>query len=101
VRVTVGLPGAGALRAKATARVGKRLRERRVAKRVVDTQAAGLSQVVLALPRKLRELAKRKGGLYSQLEIGFVGPGGKPLRAALDTRFVVHRKKVSRKAGAR
>jgi hypothetical protein len=101
VRVAVGLPGAGSLRAKATARVGKRLRKRRVARHVVAAQAAGLNQVVLALPRKLRVLAKRKGGLYAQLEVGFVGAGGKPLHAALDARFVVHRKKVKPKGGAR
>jgi hypothetical protein len=53
--------------------------------------------VVLALPKKLRGLARRKGGLYAQLDLGFVGPGGKPLKAALDARFLVHSKKAKRK----
>jgi Tol biopolymer transport system component len=101
VQVAVGLPGAGTLRATATARVGKRLRRRRVARHDVQAQTSGLRKVVLALPKGLRGLAKRKGGLYADLDIGFLGAGGKPLHAALDARFVVHRKKVKRKRGGR
>jgi Tol biopolymer transport system component len=101
VRITVGLPGSGTLRAKATARVGTKLRRRRVARHVAQASGPGLRQVVLALPRKLRSLARRKGGLYAQLDINFVGGGGKPLRAALDAKFLVHHKSVKRKRGGR
>jgi hypothetical protein len=99
VRVTVGLPGSGTLLTKATARVGSRLRRRRVARQEAEAPTAGLQKVVLALPRKLRPLARRKGGLYAQLDIGFEGAAGKPLHAALDVRFLVHRKNVKRKRG--
>jgi hypothetical protein len=101
VRITVGLPGSGTLRAKATARVGTKLRRRQVAMHVAQAPGPGLRQVVLALPRKLRSLARRKGGLYAQLDVNFVGAGGKPLRAALDARFLVHHKSVKRKRGGR
>jgi Tol biopolymer transport system component len=91
VRLVVGVPGAGALRATAVARLGKRLHRHRVASGHDRASASGTQKLVLALPRKLRGLAHRKGGLYAQLDLGFEGPGGKPLSAALDVRFLVHR----------
>jgi hypothetical protein len=96
VRVTAGLPGRGTLNAEAAARLGRRLKLRRVASASRLASAAGVQRFDLRLPRKLRGLAHKKGGLYAQLDVDFSGPGGKPLRAALDVRFLVHRKKVKR-----
>jgi hypothetical protein len=94
VRLVVGVPGSGSVRAKATGRLGRHLRKRRVASAHKGAPAAGAQILILHLPKKLRHLAKRKGGLYAQLDVGFEGPSGKPLKAALDVRFLVHRRKV-------
>lgn len=101
VQIAVGLPGAGTLRAKATARVGGHLKRRRVAKRILESAGQGLRKVKLRLAGKLRGLARQRGGLYAQLDLSFVGPGGKPLHAALDARFLVHRKNVKAKGPKR
>lgn len=93
VRVVVGLPGAGALRAKAQARLGRRPKRRQVGGAHRQATAAGVQKLTLQLPRKLRGLAHRKGGLNAEVDVDFSGPGGKPLSAALDVRFVVHARK--------
>jgi hypothetical protein len=80
------------VRAKASARLGRRLRKRRVASVQKHASAAGAQTLILRLPGKLRYLAKRKGGLYAQLDIAFESPAGKPLSAGLDARFLVHRR---------
>jgi Tol biopolymer transport system component len=94
VRVVVGVPGPGAVRAKATGRLGRGRRAHRVASAHKRAPAAGAQALILHLPSKLRHLAKRKGGFYAQLDVGFEGPAGKPLKAALDVRFLVHRRKT-------
>lgn len=94
VRVSVGVPGAGTVRVHATARLGRHLRQHRVASKVRSAAGAGLQRLELVLHGRLRKLARQKSGLYAQLEVGFVGPGGKPLKAALDAKFLVHPKKV-------
>jgi hypothetical protein len=94
VRIVVGVPGSGSVRAKATGRLGRRLRAHRVASAHKRAPAAGAQTLILHLPRKLRYLAKRKGGFYAQLDVGFESPAGKPLKAALDVRFLVHRHKA-------
>jgi hypothetical protein len=94
VRLVVGVPGSGSVRAKATGRLGRHLRRRRVASAHKHASSAGSQTLLLHLPRKLRHLAKRKGGLYAQLDVNFESPTGKPLKAALDVRFLVHRRKV-------
>jgi Tol biopolymer transport system component len=102
VRLAVGVPGSGSVKAEATARLGRRLRERHVSSSSKRAAAAGVQALILALPKKLRHLAKRKGGLYAQLDVGFEGPGGKPLHAAVDVRFLVHRRAVKgRRKGRR
>ena len=99
--MSVGVPGAGTVRVHATAHLGHRLRQRRVASAVRSAVSSGLQRLELVLHGKPRTLAHQKSGLYAQLEVGFVGPGGKPLKAALDAKFLVHPKKVKggRKAG--
>lgn len=96
IKVTVGLPGAGTVTVQAAARVGRRPKLHRVASAQREAPTAGLQRLELGLPRKLHGLARKKGGLYAQLDVDFSGPGGRPLRAAVDARFVVHRKKVRR-----
>ncbi len=88
------MPGAGTVRVHAVARLGRRLRQRRVASAVRSAASAGLQRLELVLQGKPRKLAHQKSGLYAQLEVGFVGPGGKPLKAALDAKFLVHPKRV-------
>lgn len=102
VRVSVGVPGAGTVRVHATARLGRRPGQHRVASAVRSAAGAGLQRLELVLHGERRKLAHQKGGLYAQLEVGFVGPGGKPLKATLDAKFLVHRKKAKgskKKAG--
>jgi len=94
VRLVVGVPGSGSIRAKATARLGRRLRKHQVASVQKSAPAAGAQTLILRLPAKLRRLAKRKGGLYAQLGVAFESPAGKPLTAALDVHFLVHRRKA-------
>jgi hypothetical protein len=96
VRVTVGVPGAGSVGAKAAARPGKKLKLRRVAAAHRNAPGAGVQRLELRLPPKLRGLAHKKGGLNAQLDINFTGPGGKPLHAALDVRFLVHHRKTKK-----
>jgi hypothetical protein len=96
VRVVVGLPGAGTVRVKAKARLGRLLKRRRVTSGHRQAQAAGVVRLNLRLPRKLRPLAHRKGGLNAAVDVAFAGPGGKPLSAALQVRFVVHGKKAKK-----
>ncbi|HEY2054266.1 MAG TPA: hypothetical protein VGH14_10060 [Solirubrobacterales bacterium] len=97
VRLVVGVPGAGAIRAKATARLGRHLRSHQVASTHRAAGVAGPQILLLHLPRKQRQLATRKGGLYAQLDVAFEGPGGKPLKSGIDARFLVHRQKVKGK----
>jgi hypothetical protein len=96
IRVTVGVPGAGTLGVKAAARLGRHLKLRRVGNAHRSSSAPGVQRLDLRLPRKLRGLARKKGGVYAQIDIGFSGAGGRPLRAELDARFVVHRRKAKR-----
>jgi hypothetical protein len=94
VRLVVGVPGAGVVRANATARLGKHLRRHRVARASRRAPTAGAQTLILHLSHKQRKLAKRQGGLYAQLDISFEGPGGKPLKSGIDARFLVHHLKV-------
>lgn len=97
VLLVVGLPGAGTVRAKAEARLGERLKLRRVASAHHYAGTASLQRLTLRLPRKWRSLARRKGGLNAELDVDFAGPGGKPLSVELDARFLVHGAKGKRK----
>jgi hypothetical protein len=97
VRILAGTPGAGTLQARATSRVGAKARMRQVSSGRRHPPAAGLVQLELTLPPKLRKLARRKGGLYTNLGVQFNGPGGKPLKQNLVARFRVHRKTAAKK----
>jgi Tol biopolymer transport system component len=101
VRLVVGLPGAGTVRAKAKARLGQRSKPRRVSSAHRGAKAGGAQRFTLRLPKKLRGLAHRKGGLNAELDVDFIGSGGKPLSAALDVRFLVHSAKSGKGKGAK
>jgi Tol biopolymer transport system component len=97
VRLVVGVPGAGAVRAKASARLGPHLRRHQVAATHRRAGAAGTQTLLLNLSHNQRKLAKRKGGLYAQLDIVFEASGGKPLKSGIDARFLVHHPKGKKK----
>jgi Tol biopolymer transport system component len=101
VRVVATVPGAGALGVSARSPLGPRLRSRVVDSAQRRTSYAGVIRIELDLPRGLRSLSHRKGGLYTALSLQFSGPGGKPLKEKISARFRAHRKKTSTKGKGR
>jgi hypothetical protein len=97
VRIVAGVPGAGSLGVLAKSRVGGRLALRRVGRAQRRAQAAGTLRVNLTLSRKLRKLARRKGGLYTALSVQFAGSGGKPLKQEIVARFRTYSKAKPKK----
>lgn len=87
VMVVASVPGSGKLRALAQAQVGARPRPRHVASSGKRAPGEGVLRLALRLPRRLRPLARRQGGLVGTVRVAFAGPGGKPLHATLDARF--------------
>lgn len=99
VRVVATVPGAGSLEASASSPLGARLHFRQVDAVRRRPGGAGVVRLDLALPRRLRGLSHRKGGLYTSLALHFTGPGGRPLQEQLAARFRAHKKKAKSKAG--
>lgn len=99
VRVVASVPGMGTVSAGATSQLGSGATSRRVSTAHRTARAAGVVRLELSLPRHLRNLARRKGGLYASLGIRFSGPGGKPLEQRLSARFRVHGRASSAKKG--
>lgn len=91
VRIVATVPGAGTLRAGATSELRAGAGPRKVGSAQHRALLAGVVRLELRLPRRLRGLAERKGGLYTSLDVRFSGPGGKPLGQRLAARFRVHR----------
>jgi Tol biopolymer transport system component len=101
IRVVAVVPGRGTLRALAKAQFGSLLSTRSVAD---GRRRAGRSRVLrlqLRLPRRLRPLSRRPGGLATAIRVNFAARGGKPLNALLDSRFNVHRAPGRRRRGSR
>jgi hypothetical protein len=100
VRVIARVPGAGTLRALARAQVGARLKTKQVAHGKRRAGGARSVTLDLKLGRGRRRLTHLPGGLVTRLRVSFTGPGGQPLHATLQSRFLVHRKhlKNQRKA---
>ncbi len=101
VRVIATVPGAGMLSVSAKSPLGPRLRSQ-----VVDTanRQAGTGSVIrldLKLPRRHRELARRKGGLYTWLSLRFAGSGGVPLQQQFAARFRAHHPKAAKKGAGK
>jgi WD40-like Beta Propeller Repeat len=92
VRVVAVVPGGGTLRARAKAQSGSRLKSRRVASGQRRAQSSTVVTIELKLPRRLRSLARQRGGLVTSISVTFTGQGGQPLHALLGSRFHVHRK---------
>ncbi len=93
IRIVAGVPGAGTVHASALSRIGSKPRSRRVSTGQQRSAAAGIVRLELELPRKLRKLAHRKGGLYAALDVQFSGSGGRPLEQQIVARFHAHQKK--------
>jgi hypothetical protein len=104
VRVYLELPGAGALRASASASIavprttghGTRLAARTVASKAANSGQPGLRTLDLALGPRYGSLAKRKGGLAAGAVITFVASGHPRLQSRLHVRFVVRGKAAKR-----
>jgi Tol biopolymer transport system component len=101
VRVIATVPGAGVLRASAKSPLGPRLRSRVVTTAQRRSRSGGELRLELKLPRRLRDLAHRKGGLYAWLELRFSGPSGTPLQQQFAARFRAHRPKAAKKGKAK
>jgi hypothetical protein len=99
VRLVAQVPGEGTLKAVAHSQLGTRLKTRQIASGRRQATGAQVVTMNLALGRKRRPLAHLPGGLVTRLQVNFTGPGGRPLRADLQTRFQVHAKR--RKPGTR
>jgi Tol biopolymer transport system component len=99
VRLVAIVPGAGTLRARAIAslRVGEP--PRGLAPARTRARRAGRLKLTLALPRRLRRLARTPEGLYALAQVSFRHRGRKVLRGELQVRFRAHR--AERKAGGR
>lgn len=110
VQLAVVVPGAGTLRARASAVLRLTVRVRRGRRYVLRTRLAtravasvsrrthhdGLVTLTLALAH--RYLAPAAGGLDATVAVSFSGHGGTPLRDQLDVRFRIPR---ARRASAR
>jgi Tol biopolymer transport system component len=90
VRLLAVVPGAGALRARAEAVLGAGSSPRTLAH--ARTRHSGSLALTLGLPRRYRQLARSREGLYANVRVGFHGRGGKPLHGELEARFRVHRR---------
>lgn len=97
VRVLANVPGEGTLRARAASRLGRDLRNRKVATGRRRAPAARLIRLELRLPPGLRGLAREPGGLYTTIRVSFSGPGGKSLHEDLVARFRAHEKAKERR----
>lgn len=93
IRVVARVPGQGTLRASARAQLGGRLKSRRVSAGRRGAKAAGAMIVDLKLGRGRRPLARRPG-LIARVHVTFTGEGGRPLHDDLQSRFLIHRKRV-------
>jgi hypothetical protein len=96
VRVVARVPGQGTLRAEARSQVGPRLKTDQVASGRRGAQIPQTVIVNLKLGPQRRSLARQPGGLVTRVAVSFVGPGGQPLHADLQSRFFVHQQRRKR-----
>jgi Tol biopolymer transport system component len=101
IRIIATVPGAGTLRVSAKSPLGPRLRSRVVDSAHRSSAGGGEVRVELKLPRRWRQLARRKGGLYTWLELQFKGSEGSPLQQQFAARFRAHHPKRSKKGKAK
>jgi hypothetical protein len=112
VRLAVVVPGAGTLRARASAVLGLAARVRRghahiqrvrpatrvVASGALRSRRDGLVTLTLAVAHRYLAAARSAGGLDATVAVAFTGSGGRPLRDQLDVRFRIVRPKSRRRA---
>ena len=85
------------LKALARSQVGTRLKTQQVASGHRRAGAAQTLMIDLKLGHARRGLIHRPGGLVTRLQVAFTGPGGKPLHAELQSRFLVHRRRAKQR----
>lgn len=98
VRIVAVTPSRGSLAVRATAALGGRERPRRVASGKAPAQPTGPVKLTLALPARLRPLARTGEGLYADATVRFHRADGTTVRRKLPVRFRAH---PPRKGGAR
>lgn len=91
VKVVAVTPANGSLAVRAEAPLGARSRPRRVAAGKATARTTAPVKVVLALPRRLRRLARSGEGLYAEAAVAFHRAGGGTVRRRLEIRFHAHR----------
>jgi WD40-like Beta Propeller Repeat len=91
IRLVARVPGRGTLRTAARSQLGTRLKTRRVASARRRSSGPRVLMAELKLGRG-REALARGPGLVARIHLTFAGPGGRPLHADLESRFLVHRK---------
>jgi Tol biopolymer transport system component len=93
VRLIAIVPGAGRLRALATASLepGEPARDLGAARG--RARGGGRLALTLSLPRRLRRLARTREGLYATARVSFRHRGRRVLRGQLQVRFRAHRAK--------
>jgi hypothetical protein len=102
VRLMASVPGAGALRAQARAALGSApSRPRPLAAVRARARAGGPVALTLALPRRLRRLARTREGVYATARVAFHAKGGRALRDEVEVRFHVHRRRGHEAGGGR
>lgn len=96
VRVVAVAPTTGKLRASAAAPLEVGSQPRPLDRKKARARANRPVKLVLALPPRLRHLAKTRSGLYATVRIVFRAAGGKKLSAEQQVRFYVHPSKKKR-----
>lgn len=91
VRVVAVTPANGSLEVRAAAPLGARSRPRRVAAGTARSRTTRPVELILALPRRLRHLARSGEGLYAQAAVAFHVAHGRTIRRKLQVRFHAHR----------
>lgn len=91
VKVVAVTPSKGSLKVRAAAPLGGRSRPRPVAAGTAKARTTRPVKLILALPRRLRHLARSGEGLYAEASVAFHKAGGGTVRRKLQVRFHAHR----------
>ncbi|HVO53055.1 MAG TPA: hypothetical protein VMT37_01440 [Solirubrobacterales bacterium] len=96
VRVVAVPPVSGTVRTQAAAELELGSRPRRVAAGQARARANRPAAIVLALPRRYRDLARSRQGLFATARVSFRSVTGKSMEGELTVRFHVHDRKPGR-----
>jgi len=86
-------PSRGLLRAQAATSLAVGARSRRLGTAFAQARANRPVKLLLALPQRLRHLARSPEGVYATAEVSFHPAKGKTVKRELEVRFHVHPKK--------